>query len=216
MPMWSLAESQGMRTACLLWVASEAKIAGFRPILLRNLRWQNPGHPRSPAGAHRQRCGAAPSCPRPIARISSPSIFPNPITTATSSDPTRPKPAPPRSAWTLSSANFALRSPPPVCPSISSWSAITAWSKSEGDWINLDQFADLSAFDTVGRSALRQNRRGSRPRLQPAQARFVAIHRLSPQGCSRRSELQPEPARRRPNCRGHGAVRHSRPRPGGR
>jgi predicted AlkP superfamily pyrophosphatase or phosphodiesterase len=30
-PIWSLAESQGMRTACLLWPGSEAKIAGFRP-----------------------------------------------------------------------------------------------------------------------------------------------------------------------------------------
>jgi alkaline phosphatase D len=30
-PLWSLAESQGMRTACLLWVGSEAKIAGFWP-----------------------------------------------------------------------------------------------------------------------------------------------------------------------------------------
>jgi predicted AlkP superfamily pyrophosphatase or phosphodiesterase len=30
-PLWSLAESQGMRTACILWPGSEAKIAGFRP-----------------------------------------------------------------------------------------------------------------------------------------------------------------------------------------
>ena len=30
-PLWSLAESQGMRTACLLWPGSEAEIAGFRP-----------------------------------------------------------------------------------------------------------------------------------------------------------------------------------------
>src|SRR5580700_1270150 len=30
-PLWSLAESQGMRTASILWVGSEAKIAGFRP-----------------------------------------------------------------------------------------------------------------------------------------------------------------------------------------
>lgn len=30
-PMWSLAESQGMRSACLLWPGSEAKIAGYRP-----------------------------------------------------------------------------------------------------------------------------------------------------------------------------------------
>jgi len=30
-PVWSLAESQGMRTACIFWPGSEAKIAGFEP-----------------------------------------------------------------------------------------------------------------------------------------------------------------------------------------
>ena len=30
-PLWSLAESQGMRTACFFWPGSEAKIAGFHP-----------------------------------------------------------------------------------------------------------------------------------------------------------------------------------------
>jgi predicted AlkP superfamily pyrophosphatase or phosphodiesterase len=30
-PLWSLAESQGMRSACIFWPGSEAKIAGFRP-----------------------------------------------------------------------------------------------------------------------------------------------------------------------------------------
>jgi predicted AlkP superfamily pyrophosphatase or phosphodiesterase len=30
-PLWSLAEREGMRTACLFWPGSEAKIAGFRP-----------------------------------------------------------------------------------------------------------------------------------------------------------------------------------------
>jgi alkaline phosphatase D len=30
-PLWSLAESQGMRTACLFWPGSEAKIAGYQP-----------------------------------------------------------------------------------------------------------------------------------------------------------------------------------------
>ena len=30
-PLWSLAESQGMRSACLFWPGSEAEIAGFRP-----------------------------------------------------------------------------------------------------------------------------------------------------------------------------------------
>jgi len=30
-PLWSLAESQGMRTACFFWVGCEAQIAGYRP-----------------------------------------------------------------------------------------------------------------------------------------------------------------------------------------
>lgn len=30
-PLWSLAESQGMRSACFFWPGSEARIAGFRP-----------------------------------------------------------------------------------------------------------------------------------------------------------------------------------------
>jgi predicted AlkP superfamily pyrophosphatase or phosphodiesterase len=30
-PLWSLAEKQGMRTACIFWVGSEAEIAGYRP-----------------------------------------------------------------------------------------------------------------------------------------------------------------------------------------
>ncbi|HEV2213730.1 MAG TPA: ectonucleotide pyrophosphatase/phosphodiesterase, partial [Terracidiphilus sp.] len=30
-PLWSLAESQGMRTACFFWPGSEAKIAGYLP-----------------------------------------------------------------------------------------------------------------------------------------------------------------------------------------
>lgn len=30
-PLWSLAESQGMRTACFFWPGSEAEIAGYRP-----------------------------------------------------------------------------------------------------------------------------------------------------------------------------------------
>jgi alkaline phosphatase D len=30
-PLWSLAEERGMRSACLIWPGSDAKIAGFRP-----------------------------------------------------------------------------------------------------------------------------------------------------------------------------------------
>jgi len=48
-PLWSLAESQGMRTACLFWPGSEATIAGL----------QNRGYGCRAAGADRQRRGPA-------------------------------------------------------------------------------------------------------------------------------------------------------------
>ncbi len=49
----------------------------------------------------------------------------------------------------------------------------------DGPWITLDQFADLTGFDTVGALPLRQDRRRSRPRLQPAQESLLAIRRLT-------------------------------------
>ncbi len=42
-PLWSLAEKQGMRTACISWPGSEAKIAGFRPT------WYAESNPRTKA-----------------------------------------------------------------------------------------------------------------------------------------------------------------------
>lgn len=42
-PLWSLAEKQGMRTACISWPGSEAKIAGFRPT------WYAESNPRTNA-----------------------------------------------------------------------------------------------------------------------------------------------------------------------
>ena len=63
-PLWSLAESQGMRTACLLSGRVRGQNCRLPSVLLRHLRWQNPGHARGPAGAHRQCSGAAPSARR--------------------------------------------------------------------------------------------------------------------------------------------------------
>lgn len=44
-PMWSLAESQGMRTACLFWPGSEAEIAGYRPTWYAHFDGKTEGTP---------------------------------------------------------------------------------------------------------------------------------------------------------------------------
>ena len=46
-PLWSLAESQGMRTACLFWPGSEAKIAGFRPTYYAHFDDEDRSHRRA-------------------------------------------------------------------------------------------------------------------------------------------------------------------------
>lgn len=45
-PLWSLAEKQGMRTACLFWPGSEAKIAGERPSSYLSGSDRDPGEKR--------------------------------------------------------------------------------------------------------------------------------------------------------------------------
>ena len=86
-PLWSLAESQGMRTACLFWPGSEAKIAGFRP----------PGMRTSTTASHSESQQARIDDAVALLRLPaddrphlSPSTTPSPTTKATSSAPTRP------------------------------------------------------------------------------------------------------------------------------
>lgn len=45
-PLWSLAEQQGMRTACFFWPGSEAKIAGERPSFYLHYTTKYPGDKR--------------------------------------------------------------------------------------------------------------------------------------------------------------------------
>ena len=52
-PLWSLAESQGMRTACLFWPGSEAEIAGHRPTWYARFDSKTEATDAGPAGAHR-------------------------------------------------------------------------------------------------------------------------------------------------------------------
>ncbi len=90
-PLWSLAESQGMRTACLFGSRAEAKIAGFRPSYYAHLTMAKPSPHPSPsrrASTMRSRCSI---CPPPTVRISSPSTSPSPTTTGHEFGPDAPR-----------------------------------------------------------------------------------------------------------------------------
>ena len=84
-------------------------------------------------------------------------------------------------------------------------------AKTEGGWITLDQFADLTGFETAGPllyGKTEEDRARVYNQLKKASSQFV-VYRL--QGRAGRAELQPESARGRSGGDGHGAVCRSAP-----
>jgi alkaline phosphatase D len=148
-PLWSLAESQGMRTACLLWVACEAKIAGFRPSYYATFDGKTQATPQ----AQQARIDNAltllhlPAADRPhLIAI----YFSEPDHTSHEVGPDAPetRAAALRMDALIGKLRAALATTGlPIDLVVVSDHGM---AKSEGAWINLDQFADLSAFDTVG------------------------------------------------------------------
>jgi len=147
-PLWSLAESQGMRTACLLWVACEAKIAGFRPSYYAH--FDNDAQ-RTPESQQARIDNAVallrlPAADRPhfIAIY-----FAEPDHTSHHSGPDAPetRAAELKMDALIGKLEAALKSTGlPIDLVVLSDHGMV---KSEGEWINLDLFADLSGFDTV-------------------------------------------------------------------
>ncbi len=148
-PLWSLAESQGMRTACLLWVACEAKIAGFLPSYYAIYDGKTQASPE----AQQARIDDAlallhlPAADRPhfIAIY-----FSEPDHTSHEYGPDAPetRAAALRMDVLVGKLRDALATTGlPIDLVVVSDHGMV---KSQGPWINLDQFADLSAFDTVG------------------------------------------------------------------
>jgi len=148
-PIWSLAESRGMRTACLLWPGSEAKIAGYRPSYYAHFDSETQASPQ----AEQARIDDAvvllhlPAADRPhfIAIY-----FSEPDHEGHEFGPD----APPTHAAVLkmdamvSKLEAALKSTGlPIDLVVVSDHGMV---KSEGGWINLDQFADLSGFTVSG------------------------------------------------------------------
>ena len=214
-PLWSLAESQGMRAACLFWPGSEAEIAGHRPT------WYAVFDNKTQAtdDVEKARIDDA------VALLKMPAAERPHFITIYYSEPDHEghefgpdaretKAAALKMDAMIGKLRKALDSTKlPIDLIVVSDHGM---AKVEGGWIKLDEFADLRGFDTVGPSALWQNRRGPCSRIQQAEAGVVAVCGLSAQGRAGRAGLQPESARRRPGDCCDRAVCHSRSQAPGR
>jgi predicted AlkP superfamily pyrophosphatase or phosphodiesterase len=147
-PLWSLAESQGMRTACLFWVGSEAKIAGFQPTWYAHFDKSEPTPESQQARIDDT-----------VALLRLPAAERPHFITIYYSEPDHeghdfgPDAPETRAAelkmdaivGKLQAALKTTRLPIDLVV-VSDHGMI----KSEGDWIDLDQFADLTGFDSAG------------------------------------------------------------------
>jgi alkaline phosphatase D len=148
-PLWSLAESQGMRTACLLWVGCEAKIAGFRPSYYAAYHSKTQSTPKAEQARIDNVVALLrlPAADRPhfIAVYYS---APDHEGHEFGPDARETKEAALRMDALVGKLRDALQATilPIDLVVVSDHGMVT----SEGDWINLDQFADLAGFDAVG------------------------------------------------------------------
>jgi alkaline phosphatase D len=178
-PLWSLAESQGMRTASLFWVGSEAKIAGFRPTWYATFDSKVDSTPE----------GQQARIDDTIALLKLPPADRPHFITIYFSEPDHegheygPDAPETRAAVLKMDAivgklHAALKATHlPVDLVVVSDHGMV---KSEGGWINLDQFADLKGFETAG-SLLYGKTEEDRARvynqLKKASSQFV-VYRL--------------------------------------
>jgi predicted AlkP superfamily pyrophosphatase or phosphodiesterase len=148
-PLWSLAESQGMRTACLLWVGSEAKIAGFRPSYYAHYDAKTESTPESQQARIDDTVAllGLPATDRPhfIAVY-----YSEPDHEGHQYGPDAPetRAAVRKMDALIGKLRAALKATGlPIDLVVVSDHGMV---KSEDGWINLDQFTDLSGFDTAG------------------------------------------------------------------
>ena len=148
-PLWSLAESQGMRTACLLWVGCEAKIAGFRPSYYAIFDGKTQSTPKAEQARIDDVVALLrlPAADRPhfIAVYYS---EPDHQGHEFGPDARETREAALRMDGLVGKLRDALQATGlPIDLVVVSDHGMV---KSQGGWINLDQFADLAGFDAVG------------------------------------------------------------------
>ncbi|HXR40667.1 MAG TPA: ectonucleotide pyrophosphatase/phosphodiesterase [Terracidiphilus sp.] len=173
-PLWSLAESQGMRTACFFWPGSEAKIAGFQPTYYLHFD---------------DKIDDAARIQQVLAWLRLPEADRPHFITLYYSEPDHEghefgPDAPETKAAVLKmdglvgklKAGLDATGLPVDLVIVSDH----GMAKAEGGWITLDQFADLTGFETAGTllyGKAEEDRARVYDKLKQASSRFVVYRR---------------------------------------
>ena len=206
-PLWSLAESQGMRTACLFWPGSEAKIAGLPAHVLLAFRQQIEDTARIRQVLAWLRLPTA-ERPHLIALY-----YPEPDHAGHQFGPDagrRPKPR--CSRWTALIGKLKAGLDATGLPIDLVVVSDHGMAKTEGGWITLDQFADLAGFETAGAllyGKTEEDRARVYNQLKKASSQFVVYRRKD---VPAEPQLQSESPRRRSGGHCHRSLRYPCPR----
>lgn len=148
-PIWSLAESEGMRTACLLWPGSEAKIAEFRPSYYAHFDEKTQATPEGQQARIDDAVAllhlAAADRPHFIAIYFS---EPDHEGHEYGPDAAQTRAAEVKMDAMVGKLEAALKGTGLLIDLVVV--SDHGMVKSEGDWIDLDKFADLTGFDVSG------------------------------------------------------------------
>lgn len=175
-PLWSLAESQGMRSACFFWPGSEAKIAGFQPTYY--LHFNN-------------KIDDTARIEQVLAWLALPPADRPHFITLYYSEPDHEghefgPDAPETRAAVLKVDRLVGKLKSGLDKTGLPINLIVVsdhgMAKEQGDWINLDQFAELSNFDSVGPLLYPRTDADAEHaynQLKQASAQFVAYRRAN-------------------------------------
>jgi len=148
-PLWSLAESQGMRAASLLWVGSEAQIAGYRPSYYATFDSKTEGTSEAQQARIDDTIALLnlPAAERPhfiAIYLSEPDHEGHEF----GPDAPETRKAELKMDELIGKLRSALKATSlPIDLVVVSDHGMV---RSEGGWVNLDQFADLTDFEAVG------------------------------------------------------------------
>jgi predicted AlkP superfamily pyrophosphatase or phosphodiesterase len=174
MPLWSLAESKGMRTACFFWPGCAAKIAGFQPAYFLNYDGKIDGEARIEQALVWLRL---PSAERPhlIALY-----FSEPDHTGHQYGPDAPETK--TTALMMDALVGKLKAGLDATGLPVDLVVVSdhGMARSEGGWIDLDQFTNLAGFETDGQllyGKTEEERARVYDQLKHASSQFVAYRR---------------------------------------
>ncbi len=173
-PLWSLAESQGMRSACFFWPGSEAKIAGFQPTYYLHF------DDKLDAAARIQQVLAWLRLPAPDRPHFITLYYSEPDHEGHQFGPDAPETK--AAVLKVDSLIGKLKAGLDATGLPIDLVVVSdhGMAKVQGGWITLDQFADLAGFDTAGTllyGKAEQDRARVYNKLKQASSQFVVYRR---------------------------------------